>query len=263
MREATDAQRLAARQNGLERWRSTKGQALIESAAATTRRAERFEILVFKCIYNEVVGKVAAPRSRNLQFLGHRRGTPCNLSLLRASAGAVSMFVGSLSMLLPPVVAVALSAFVSAAAYSIAFPTVSPFLNELGSAASNTTTTAAVSPLLGIACALPSLTKIPSAVLIGEVATRVGIRLPFIACSMLCVASGVLYACAQSAVWVLAARAILGMATCNSSLCRAWVAQQSGGSNERARLTSVVTAATTLGFIGGPLVVRQPVLTQT
>ena len=108
--------------------------------------------------------------------------------------------------------------------------------------------------MLGLAVALFSIAKVLAAPSVGRWTSHIGVRLSLICCMLLLLLGNALYLCAQSVVWVLVSRVVLGLASCSSTPCRTWVASSGSTSHDRAKLTAVLSSATTLGFISGPFI---------
>ena len=146
---------------------------------------------------------------------------------------------------------IAICSYAFAVSYAVCFPSLAPFLEHL-EAGNNISISNATSPLLGVAVASFSGAKVVAAPLAGCFTARFGVQPALVMATLLLIAGNALYACANSSGWVIVARVILGTAGCSSTPCRTWVSAQSG-SAERARLTSIVSSATTLGYVTGPL----------
>ena len=70
---------------------------------------------------------------------------------------------------------------------------------------------------------------------------------------VLLIASQTLYAMAPSASMVVVSRALMGVASTTSTVCRSVVAQ-GASREERTRQTAAINAASTLGFVLGPAI---------
>ena len=150
-------------------------------------------------------------------------------------------------------IAIVATSYMYAVCYASCFPSLSPFLDHLEQQQTGDLPRNGTSALLGVAVAAFSGAKVVTAPLAGHVVSRLGVQTALAISSLLLVFGNVLYACATDVHLVVGARAILGVASCSSTACRAWVSAQGGGSAARAKLTAAVSSATTLGFVTGPL----------
>ena len=145
---------------------------------------------------------------------------------------------------------IALISYVTAVTYAIAFPSLAPYLESLellNSTSPHGTTQRSngTSPFLGITVSSYSASKVVFAPLTGRFTSRFGVQPALYASSALIISGSLGYALASNPEEVIAARILLGMSSCSSTVCRAWVStQRIGGSQGRVKLTSMVSSAT-------------------
>ena len=143
------------------------------------------------------------------------------------------------------------TSFTSTAVYALCFPSLAPYLLELddGSEACG------CNRFLGLAVAIFSAAKVVGAPLAGRAVSAVGASATLIALLILLVASQALYALSQSIWPVIVSRALMGAASTTSTVCRTLVADSGSSREERNKLTAAVSAASSFGFVFGPMMV--------
>ena len=104
---------------------------------------------------------------------------------------------------------IATTTYVSGVCYASCFPSLAPFLAHLEVQPAQP---GATSPMLGLAVALFSIAKVLAAPSVGRWTSHIGVRLSLICCMLLLLLGNALYLCAQSVVWVLVSRVVLGLA---------------------------------------------------
>ena len=162
--------------------------------------------------------------------------SPAGAASAAASALAPAVSLGSAAAAahrkpqVPMMLLVIVTSFVSATTYALCFPSLAPYLVELDPQAGQL--------LLGLSVAIFSLTKALAATIVGRVVGVVGTQAPLVALVLLLAASQVLYALASSAWMVVVSRALMGVASTTSTVCRTVVAMNLASREERTRQVS-------------------------
>ena len=179
-----------------------------------------------------------------------RQGTKsCDASAISSAEAPIEM-AATLPALLVTTVASTMS-------YALVFPTLAPLLKQLGGGSGGGGgggggDGGGASRWLGVAVAVFSATKILAAPPVGALTQSVGWRPTLLILMAVLVGANAWYALSTSIASVIAARGLIGIASCSSTCCRTAIVQHGGTKEQRARSTALLSAASTFGFIAGP-----------
>ena len=168
-------------------------------------------------------------------------------SVTAASAAADLVPVMGFTSSLPLIV----TSFTSTAVYALCFPSLAPYLLQLDGGSE----LCGCNRFLGVTVAMFSLAKVVAAPLAGRAVSAVGASATLLSLLLLLVASQLLYALSPSIWPVIVSRALMGAASTTSTVCRTIVADSGASRDERTTLTAAVSAASSLGFVAGPMMV--------